>query len=101
MANNLRYIAYDFIASDEARQVIEYLFHSVGHGFEVHYPGLEFGLDSDEGRALLETPLRIGVAWMLADRVENLGRREPRLRVFTREDYYICMLWDLGGRRTT
>lgn len=94
-ANTLRYIARDFITNPETRVVMAYIFDKVKHTDFVPFPGLEFGMDSSEGRALLGTPNGIGIARILIDRAAQLGRREPRVRIFTLDPYYVCMLWDL------
>lgn len=41
-----------------------------------------YGLDSDEGKALLATPNSIAVLWLLVHRREILGRRDPRVTMF-------------------
>ncbi|KAL9002735.1 MAG: hypothetical protein Q9188_004354 [Gyalolechia gomerana] len=99
-ANNLRYIAYDFVTNAGTRDVMGYLFENVARRLYNPFPGLEFGMDSNEGRALLGTPLGIGFARVLADRATGLGRREPRVRIFTKDGWYFCMLWDLRRKST-
>ncbi|KAI4172930.1 MAG: hypothetical protein LQ346_008507 [Caloplaca aetnensis] len=61
---------------------------------EPGFPGLSYGMDSDEGKALLGTPNGIGTARIL-DRAAELGRRELKVYVFAREDGKYCMLWDM------
>ncbi|KAL8920032.1 MAG: hypothetical protein Q9208_006487 [Pyrenodesmia sp. 3 TL-2023] len=63
---------------------------------EPDFPGLSFGMDSDEGKALLGTPNGIGTARLLIDRAAALGRRELKVYIFAREsDGKYCMLWDM------
>ncbi|KAL9020303.1 MAG: hypothetical protein Q9185_002484 [Variospora sp. 1 TL-2023] len=63
---------------------------------ELDFPGLEFGMDTDEGKALLGTPNGIGTARLLIDRARQLGKRELQVNIFTREDGQYCMLWDMA-----
>ncbi|KAL8646923.1 MAG: hypothetical protein Q9210_005855 [Variospora velana] len=63
---------------------------------ELDFPGLEFGMDTDEGKALLGTPNGIGTARLLIDRARQLGKRELKVNIFTREDGQYCMLWDMA-----
>ncbi|KAL8898638.1 MAG: hypothetical protein Q9207_006608 [Kuettlingeria erythrocarpa] len=62
---------------------------------EPEFPGLSFGMDSDEGKALLGIPNGIGTARILVDRATELGRRELKVYIFAREDGKYCMLWDM------
>lgn len=63
---------------------------------EPEWPGLSFGMDSDEGKALLGTPNGIGTARLLIDRAAQLGRRELKVYMFARHDGKYCMLWDMA-----
>lgn len=45
------------------------------------FPGLEFGVDTEEGEALLGTPNGMGTAWLLYDRSRELGRRNLKARI--------------------
>ncbi|KAI4286663.1 MAG: hypothetical protein L6R35_004082 [Caloplaca aegaea] len=63
---------------------------------ELDFPGLAFGMDTDEGKALLETRNGIGTARLLIDRARQLGKRELKVDIFTREDGQYCMLWDMA-----
>lgn len=73
---------------------MNYIFdqHSTG---DHKFPGLDFGMDSDEGRALLGTPNGIGAARLLIDRASELGRRDVRIYIFEPEEEYPCMLVDM------
>ncbi|KAI4099114.1 MAG: hypothetical protein LQ345_007492, partial [Seirophora villosa] len=79
-ANRLRYLAYDHVTNTDTRAVMGHLFETVARRLFVPYPGLEFGIDTDQGRALLGTPLGVGVGRILTDRAKQLGRRVPRVR---------------------
>lgn len=64
----------------------------------VKWPGLTFGLDTEEGQALLATPNGVATAWLLIDRARQLGRRIPMVTVFSpfpETGGYYRMLWDL------
>ncbi|KAL8976579.1 MAG: hypothetical protein Q9177_006825, partial [Variospora cf. flavescens] len=63
---------------------------------ELDFSGLEFGMDTDEGKALLGTPNVIGTARLLIDRARQLGKRELKVNIFTREDGQYCMLWNMA-----
>ncbi|KAI4137304.1 MAG: hypothetical protein LQ341_005203 [Variospora aurantia] len=62
---------------------------------ELDFPGLEFGIDTNEGQAL-RTPNGIGTATLLIDRARQLGKRELKVNIFTREDGQYCTLWDMA-----
>ncbi|KAL8732783.1 MAG: hypothetical protein Q9166_002565 [cf. Caloplaca sp. 2 TL-2023] len=94
--SNLRYIAHDFIANPQTESVMDYIRDKAGKtADDLPFPGLEFGMDSAEGRALLGTPNGIGTARILIDRASTWGRREPRVHIFWPEDDYPCILWDM------
>lgn len=40
------------------------------------WPGLRFGIDTQKAKALLGTPSGLATAWLLIDRVKELGRRK-------------------------
>ncbi|KAL8994778.1 MAG: hypothetical protein Q9169_005340 [Polycauliona sp. 2 TL-2023] len=94
--NDLRYIGRDYIFNAQTESVMNYIFEQRGkNGDERKFPGLEFGMDSEEGRALLGTPNGVGAARLLIDRAEELGRREVRIFMFEPEEEYLCMLVDM------
>lgn len=59
------------------------------------FPGLDFGMDSAEGRALLGTPNGLGAGRILIDRASELGRRDLRIYIFEPEEEYPCMFFDM------
>lgn len=92
--NDLRYVGRDFIQNRQTESVMNYILDQ--HGLGLHpFPGLEFGMDSDEGRALLGTPNGIGTARLLIDHASELGRRDVRISIFEPEDDYLCMFVDM------
>ncbi|KAL8895341.1 MAG: hypothetical protein Q9207_008209, partial [Kuettlingeria erythrocarpa] len=94
-ANNLRYLAHDAIENEATDEIAAYIFAKARNSQDVPYPGLDFGMDSREGRALLGTPNGIGTARILIDRAKELGKRELRVRIFTSDTNGLCMLWDM------
>lgn len=94
-ANNLRYIAHDAVENEATDEIAAYIFAKARNSQDVPYPGLDFGMDSREGRALLGTPNGIGTARILIDRAKELGKRELRVRIFTSDTNGLCMLWDM------
>lgn len=65
---------------------------------DLPFPGLAYGMDSPQGRALLGTPNGIGAARLLIDRAATLGRREIRIHIFWPDGNanYPCMLIDMA-----
>lgn len=92
--NDLQYIGHDYIANLQTESVMEYIYDQHGNG-PPEFPGLEFGMDSDEGRALLGTANGIGTARLLIDHASELGRRDVRIHIFEPEPGYPCMLFDM------
>lgn len=94
-AKDLRYIARSFITNPETKSVMSYIYDKHGGDNAKAFPGLEFGMNTPEGRALLGTPNGIGTARILIDRATELGRREPRVRIFNQGANGFYMLWDM------
>ncbi|KAL8939357.1 MAG: hypothetical protein Q9216_003396 [Gyalolechia sp. 2 TL-2023] len=95
---NLRYICHDLVSNPESEAVMDDIFVKAGRGDDVpDFPGLVFGMDSDEGKALLGTANGVGAARLLIDRADVLGPRELTIRIWHAEDAYTwpCMLIDM------
>ncbi|KAL8954878.1 MAG: hypothetical protein Q9193_007036 [Seirophora villosa] len=98
----LRYIGRDKVYNEETMAVMDYLFvrDNQGETRNVPWPGLEYGGDSDEGKALLATPNGRATAWLLIDfaqemkRKGEISRRELKIHIFSFVGDY-CMLWDM------
>lgn len=60
----------------------------------IQWPGLQFDIESDGGKALLATPNSLGVAYLMIDRAAVLGGRLPRVHIW-RTPLGRCMLWDM------
>ena len=93
--NNLRYIGHDYITNEASEAIMRYIFNKYRHSQVVPWPGLDFTMDKDEGRALLGTPNGIGTARLLIDRAADLGRRDLKVYIWTFENDHLCMLWDM------
>ncbi|KAL8735787.1 MAG: hypothetical protein Q9166_000651 [cf. Caloplaca sp. 2 TL-2023] len=79
----IRYIGHDWIINGNTSSIIEYLF-TVKFGIpdpDLSWPGLEFDIASDEGKALLATPNSLAVAYMLIDHAAVLGKRRAKAAV--------------------
>ncbi|KAI4100145.1 MAG: hypothetical protein LQ345_007466 [Seirophora villosa] len=100
--DGLRYIGRDKVYNEETMAVMDYLFlrDKQGETRNVPWPGLEYGGDSDEGKALLATPNGRATAWLLIDfaqemkRKGEISRRELKVHIFSFVGDY-CMLWDM------
>lgn len=91
--NSLRYIGRDRIANSDTTAIVKEVF--ARKGAVVDWPGYTYGVDSDEGQALLGTPHGVGVAWLLIDRVEKLGKRVPKVTIWSPSSGSFRILWDL------
>ncbi len=91
--SSLRYIGRDRIANSDTAAVINELFAK--KGAEVSWPGYTYGIDGEEGQALLGTPHGQGVAWLLIDRSGKLGIRVPKVTIWSPSPGSFRMLWDL------
>lgn len=99
----LRFLARDGIRNRITIPLLDYLFKRDRSSLEVPWDRrLTFGLDSDEGKALLATPHGIAVAWLLIHHHEKLGSRDPRVSIFQVEGHR-CMIWELipEGEKST
>lgn len=91
--SSLRYIGRDRIANSDTTAVINEVFAK--KGAVVGWPGYTYGIDSEDGQALLGTPHGVGVAWLLIDRVGKLGTRVPKVTIWSPSPGSFRMLWDL------
>ncbi|KAL8717319.1 MAG: hypothetical protein Q9225_005425 [Loekoesia sp. 1 TL-2023] len=96
--NDLRYIGRDNIINEDSKGIMKDIFDKGEAKGPVKWPGLTFGLDTQEGQALLATPNGVATAWLLIDRARQLGRRIPMVTIFSpfpNTGGYYRMLWDL------
>ncbi|CAO1601202.1 hypothetical protein XANCAGTX0491_004869 [Xanthoria calcicola] len=80
---SLRYYAVENIFNEVTAALIDYLLPRDRSRASIApwECRVTYGLDSDEGKALLATPNSIAVLWLLAHRREILGRRDPRVTI--------------------
>ncbi|KAL9026551.1 MAG: hypothetical protein Q9196_004803 [Gyalolechia fulgens] len=86
-ANKLRFIFRAGVVNDISRSVIDIATRSKAGEFRSPWPGRTFDMRTDDGKALLGTPHGIGIACLIADYSDVLGRKIPFARVFTADDY--------------
>ncbi|KAL8929290.1 MAG: hypothetical protein Q9208_001373 [Pyrenodesmia sp. 3 TL-2023] len=85
-ASKLRFIFRDGVANGVTRAIIDLVTESEDGEFRSPWPGKTFDMRTDAGKALLGTPHGIGIAYLIADHSDVLGRKIPFARVFTAED---------------
>ncbi|KAL9023852.1 MAG: hypothetical protein Q9196_006930, partial [Gyalolechia fulgens] len=77
----LRFIGHDQVSNAVSRAVMIYIIRrhrppgNPNARPSLPFPGLEFGVETAEGQALLGTPNGMGTGWVLHDRGRELGRR--------------------------
>ncbi|KAL8840280.1 MAG: hypothetical protein Q9176_003972 [Flavoplaca citrina] len=85
-ADDLRYIVKDNIVNKPTRSVIDQVFGIPPNTLELKWPGRTFDVrNSDQGKALLGSPLGSGIAWVVADNKKVLGNRSVKITIFTGE----------------
>ncbi|KAL8979188.1 MAG: hypothetical protein Q9205_005420 [Flavoplaca limonia] len=90
----LRYIGRDTITNSATEGIMDEILQKTAGNARAPWPGKTFGLDTDEGKALLGTPNGVAVGWLLIDRYREMGKREPRVTIWVVGNSRI-MLWDL------
>ncbi|KAL8770987.1 MAG: hypothetical protein Q9209_003406 [Squamulea sp. 1 TL-2023] len=99
----LRFFGRDEVSNSVTSPLLDYLFTRDRRSLEVPWSHrLTYGLDSDEGKALLATPNGIAVAWLLIHHHETLGRRDPRVSIF-QVGRRRCIIWEMipEGEKST
>ncbi|KAL8931839.1 MAG: hypothetical protein Q9216_007053 [Gyalolechia sp. 2 TL-2023] len=98
-ARDLRYLAHDTVSNPDTKEIMKFVFNNRGPAKgAVKWPGLTFGMDQEEGLALLGTPNGLGTAWLLIDRARELGARVPRVTIFSpfpETGGSFRMVWDM------
>ncbi|KAF1917613.1 hypothetical protein BDU57DRAFT_537270 [Ampelomyces quisqualis] len=74
MAKNLRFVFRSPVANTEAQWLISRALERSGKQLST-WPGVEFGMDTDEGKAILSSPNGSGVAYLLLTHKRQLGRK--------------------------
>lgn len=97
--NDLRYIGRDLIVNDDTRGIMNDVFARGPTRKPVTWPGVRFGIETEEGQALLGTPNGLATAYIMADRARDLGKRKLSVRIWASEtdppNQGYRMLWDL------
>jgi hypothetical protein len=73
-AKNLRYVFRSPVANTEAQWLINRAFQLSSKELTT-WPGVEFDMETDEGKALLSSPNGAGVAYLLFTHKRHLGRK--------------------------
>ncbi|KAL9026134.1 MAG: hypothetical protein Q9196_005152 [Gyalolechia fulgens] len=83
-ARHLRYVIRENIITPDVRRLIEYVeIAARPDDLDLPWPGTVYDMRSDDGRALLGSAHGLGVAWLVIDHSNVLGRKIPAVRVFT------------------
>lgn len=96
--NSLRFIGIDGISNGGTFGIMKTIFEKGEAKKPIKFPGLKFGLDTEEGQALLASPNGLAIAWLIIDRAGKLGRRVPTVSIYSvypETGGYYRMLWDL------
>ncbi|KAL8787207.1 MAG: hypothetical protein Q9213_002318 [Squamulea squamosa] len=91
----LRYLGREGIINTASKSIMDEIFVKAVGTTLVPWPGISYGLNTDEGKALLGTPNGVAIAWILIDRYRELGKRELRVRIWTTGGSR-HMLWDMA-----
>lgn len=81
----LQIIGHDTVIGSDTTDVVNFIMARYYKGPStavIPFPGLEFGMDKEEGLALLGTPNGMGTGWLMYDRAEDLGRRDLKVRIW-------------------
>lgn len=114
-ARSLRWIGHDIIVNQDTVTITQNIFDAEKHTHDVPWPGLTYGLDKDEGLAMLGMPNRLGIAWLMINHHRFLGERlDLKVTIWSvaeaarmadisdseddegAPDHICLMLWDLG-----
>ncbi|KAI4136200.1 MAG: hypothetical protein LQ341_005787, partial [Variospora aurantia] len=96
--NSLRYIGIDQVTNSDTLRIMKTIFEKGEAKGPIKWPGLKFGLDTEEGQALLATPSGLAIAWLMINRAGKLGKRIPTVSIYSvypEMGGYYRMLWDL------
>ncbi|KAL8708992.1 MAG: hypothetical protein Q9220_006201 [cf. Caloplaca sp. 1 TL-2023] len=94
-SGGLRYIMHNYVVNGDSESVMEYIVEKSGGNVDnLPWPGKTFGMDQDEGLALLGVPNGLATAYLMIDRAALLGRRNPKITIFKCGSAF-CMLWDM------
>ncbi|KAL8842266.1 MAG: hypothetical protein Q9170_000592 [Blastenia crenularia] len=110
-AGQLRFVIQENITTEQTRRMMEYIegVHNSPDYLRLPWPGHLYDLGSKEGKALLATPHGVGLAWMIAEHNNVLGRKYPVVCIFSENkaspfsryavEYF--MIWELRDATET
>ena len=78
----MQYIFRDNIVTEDTKAIIDEAIAPKKIG-DLAWPGKTFSQDDIGGQALTGTPHGAGIAWMLIDHVNVLGRRDIEITVYS------------------
>ncbi|KAL8707078.1 MAG: hypothetical protein Q9225_007835 [Loekoesia sp. 1 TL-2023] len=81
--SKLRYVIRDNVGNEITREIIERIEGVEPDTLDLPWPGHTYDMRTDGGKALLGTPNGIGVAYLIKDHSDVLGRRIPSVRIFS------------------
>lgn len=81
-AGSWQYIFRDNIVTEDTKAIIDEAIAPKKIG-DLAWPGRTFSQDAIGGQALMGTPHGAGIAWMLIDHVDVLGRRDTEITVYS------------------
>ncbi|KAI4096246.1 MAG: hypothetical protein LQ344_001072 [Seirophora lacunosa] len=102
-ASRLHYIIQENIITALTRKVMEIISGAGPDALNLPWPGRLYDLRSKEGKALLATPHGVGIAFLISDHSNVLGRKYPAVCIFTArntapfsdEAWNYYMIWEL------
>ncbi|KAL8917190.1 MAG: hypothetical protein Q9208_008092 [Pyrenodesmia sp. 3 TL-2023] len=82
-AKDLKYIFRTNIITPSTREIMEHIGGVQRNELNLPWPGHTFDMSTDEGKALLATSHGVGLAFLIADHSNVIGRKIPFARIFT------------------
>lgn len=82
-AKDLKYIFRTNIITPSTKEIMEHIGGAQRNELNLPWPGRTFDMSTDEGKALLATPHGVGLAYMIIDHSNVIGRKIPFARIFT------------------
>ncbi|KAL8702558.1 MAG: hypothetical protein Q9201_004275 [Fulgogasparrea decipioides] len=93
----LQHLGHDFVVNGDSKAIMQHVIRLHGDGtLELPWSGLTYGMDTNEGLALLGTPNGKGTARLLMDRFHDLGERKPTVTIWMAgNEKLLNMVWHL------
>lgn len=96
---NLRYVLWDDIVTPRTQLILNECVRRAGPlNASLLWPGVTFGLDSDQGRALLGTAQGRATARLLTDHMGLLGRKNVRSIVVFKMSTRYSILFEVADK---